>query len=129
MSTHYLCRMDICHLKCFGMLCLTFMATTVCHLFYLMSRDNYHYRSTEKGGEGGPHPPGSNSGKEPAKAHSFNDSVILRVSPPEECMTISPWLRFTTEGNLSPHSTSTILLGVTSSSMPRVSSWRSVSMR
>ena len=65
----------------------------------------------------------------PWEDHSFNVRVILRVSPPDESMTISPWLRLTTEANLSPHSTSTILSGVTSSSRPRVSSCRSDSMR
>ncbi len=50
---------------------------------------------------------------ERAAAHqSRSDRVMLRESPPVVRISISPWLRFTTLGNFSPHSTRTMLSGL-----------------
>ncbi len=59
----------------------------------------------------------------------FIRSVILRPSPSSGSISISPSACWASTGNLSPHSTSTRLFAVRSSSHPRVSSCRSFSSR
>lgn len=62
-------------------------------------------------------------------SYSFSVTAIFRASPPSDVITISPVASFLMLLNLSPHSTSTSASGVSSSSSPRVSSWRSPSSR
>src|SRR5581483_5205158 len=61
--------------------------------------------------------------------YSLSVTVILRLSPPSDAMTISPVARLRMLLNFSPHSTSTSASCVSNSSRPSVSSCRSPSRR